>query len=372
MGKVLVFSDYYKPGYKAGGPIKSILNLVQLIENDLDTFIITRNFDIDGIEYPDTKTDSLLSFEQGHIVYLNKISFKNIFKWISSIEPDAIYLNSAFSKFSIIVLMLAKSKLISAKIILAPRGEFQLNALNIKKHKKAVFLSFYKALNMYKGVIFHATDEIEKECIKNITPFNEIKTLMNASFLPNNLSVLEKKENSLRLVFLSRILPNKNLLMALNALNLTNVTVTFDIYGPIEDEEYWGGCLNVIKKLPNNICCNYYGGIKPHEVPNVLSKYHSLFLPTETENFGHVIVEAMSLGLVPIISDQTPWRNLEGKRCGWDLSLDESQLFVSAVEFLYSMNNKLYQEYRQNSYNYIKQRLNLSGLKSQYIELFNL
>jgi glycosyltransferase involved in cell wall biosynthesis len=41
-----------------------------------------------------------------------------------------------------------------------------------------------------------------------------------------------------------------------------------------------------------------------------------------SENFGHVMVEALSAGCPLIISDRTPWRDLETKHIGWDLPLD--------------------------------------------------
>ncbi|MFM7726721.1 MAG: hypothetical protein ACKO7B_08465, partial [Flavobacteriales bacterium] len=38
--KILVFADWFLPGYKAGGPIRSVANLVQTL--DVDFWIVTR------------------------------------------------------------------------------------------------------------------------------------------------------------------------------------------------------------------------------------------------------------------------------------------------------------------------------------------
>ena len=46
------------------------------------------------------------------------------------------------------------------------------------------------------------------------------------------------------------------------------------------------------------------------------------FFPTLGENYGHVIFEALSVGCIPVISDQTPWHEISLKHAGYELSLD--------------------------------------------------
>jgi glycosyltransferase involved in cell wall biosynthesis len=59
---------------------------------------------------------------------------------------------------------------------------------------------------------------------------------------------------------------------------------------------------------------------------------HDLFiLPTLGENYGHVIVEAWAAGVPVLLSDQTPWRGLSGKRIGWDFPLSSPHLFHQAL-----------------------------------------
>ena len=44
--KILVFVDFFLPGYKAGGPITTIENLTNALKDKFDFSIITRNYDL--------------------------------------------------------------------------------------------------------------------------------------------------------------------------------------------------------------------------------------------------------------------------------------------------------------------------------------
>ena len=68
---------------------------------------------------------------------------------------------------------------------------------------------------------------------------------------------------------------------------------------------------------------------------------NDIFLfPTLGENYGHVIFEALSVGCIPIISDQTPWIEIKEKKAGFVLSLNNMNSFVNAVETVARMEAK--------------------------------
>ena len=140
-----------------------------------------------------------------------------------------------------------------------------------------------------------------------------------------------------RLVFISRICRMKNLLLALQALALLapSSQVAFDIYGPMEDAQYWRECESWLAPA-RSITVTYLGALPPERVPETMASYHALLLPTCGENFGHVIHEAMGSGCIPIISNRTPWRGLDALGVGWDLDLDATA-FASAVQRLVDM-----------------------------------
>lgn len=151
----------------------------------------------------------------------------------------------------------------------------------------------------------------------------------------------------LRAVFLSRISPKKNLLGALEMVKQLSIPLTFDIYGVIEDREYWRRCEDEIAELPEHINAGFQRTLLPEEVEEVLAQYDFFFFPTLGENYGHVIREALSAGLPTLISDQTPWCDLAERNAGAALPLHDSQAFVAWIEAFAKLGPEQRQEMRR-------------------------
>lgn len=102
-GKILVFVDWYEPGFKAGGPIRSCVNFVHHMKDSYSLFVFTSDRDMgDGQAYPDVKTDQWIHAETRFELFYASPQFLNwgkIRRMINEISPDFIYLNSMFSIF---------------------------------------------------------------------------------------------------------------------------------------------------------------------------------------------------------------------------------------------------------------------------------
>lgn len=335
--KILCFTAYYLPGYKGGGPIKTIKNLIEHVDGCFSFFLITNNHDLgEKKPYTEIEQDSWSEMGKAKVFYNNSKfkGYKQIFTIITKKNYDIIYLNSFFSfRFSIFPLLLAK--LYRQKVILGPRGEFSEGALSLKSGKKQFFIKLYKFLRLHKGLVFQASSEYEAEDIRralgskvDIQIAEDIGAQEFAEVLPTRAS------ESLKVVFISRISPKKNLLAALEMLRSVQQPVLYHIYGPIEDLEYWAKCEAVISALPSHVQVEHKGELTPDEVVPTLAAYDLFFMPTKGENYGHVIAEALCAGLPILIADTTPWRNLQSQGIGWDLPLNDPNAFSTAIDQL--------------------------------------
>lgn len=365
---ILVFVAYYLPGYKAGGPIRTIDNMVDRLSDYFTFKIITLDRDLGDITpYPGIKQNTWNQVGKAMVYYLKptSISWKNFKRLMKDTSCDLIYLNSFFSwNFTIKPLILRKIGVINKKtpIILAPRGEFSLGAIHLKSFKKKIFLLFSKVFGLYNDIIWQASSEFEKEDIKRVMGKNKeilIAPVIPSLFNEGNVDLLGFKSSGyLKCVFISRISPKKNLKYALELLKNVNGQVEYNIYGPIEDKNYWNECLSIIKSLPENITVTYQGVLAHQDVFKVFTKHHLFLFPTLGENFGHVIIESLTAGCPVIISDQTPWRDLEKEGAGWDLPLGKSELFQKAIQQCINMDKN---EFRLLSRNAKKYGINRSN-----------
>jgi len=341
---ILVLTDWYLPAYKAGGPVKSLAALAYHLKDDYNFYILTTNKDAFSKAALPVKPDEWVSLANGEKVYYisdEKIALSKLASIISQIDYDLVYLNSFFSKhFSIYPLLLKKQGKIKKPVVLAPRGMLGEGALSLKSKKKNLFINLSKLSGIHKNVGWHATSPQEAEEIKKTFGSSAQIHLASNLILPPSQprTNYTKNPGELKICFISRISKKKNLLFALEILkSIDKGKVDFDVYGPAEDFAYNRDCVEFAKHLPKNISVHFKGDLQPHEVEGVLKQNHAFFLPTLNENFGHAIVESMLNGCIPVLSDQTPWKNLKNKGLGWDLSLADKSGFIAAIRELISM-----------------------------------
>jgi glycosyltransferase involved in cell wall biosynthesis len=253
---------------------------------------------------------------------------------IAEVSPQLIYLNSFFSRTTIRVLLgrwLGRWR--SVPILLSPRGEFFAPALAIKRWRKALYIQFVNAMDLLKGVTLQASSEFEKKEIEEHLSWARQRAPRVAANVSDPAKFknveIEKHPGMLKVLFLSRISRNKNLDGALQMLQGLQGHVEFSICGPIGDAAYYKECENLMWKLPQNIAVRYLGDVPHERVPEVLAENHLMFLPSHGENFGHAIAEALAAGRPVLISDRTPWRGLESRKIGADLSLAEPERFTA-------------------------------------------
>jgi glycosyltransferase involved in cell wall biosynthesis len=175
----------------------------------------------------------------------------------------------------------------------------------------------------------------------------------------------------LKLLYLSRIHPIKNLSFLLKVLAQVNAYVELTIGGPIEDANYMQHCELLINALPVHITVIKIGEVPHHKVSEQFKQHHAFVLPSKGEGFGNVILEALASACPVLISDQTPWKNLQSVQAGWDISLFKPDEFVAAIKHLADMNQTDYNRLCQSALAFAKKSMDTNALVIAYRNMLN-
>jgi glycosyltransferase involved in cell wall biosynthesis len=260
---------------------------------------------------------------------------------------------------------------LKAEVVLCPRGALYDSALSVKPWKKTPFLRFFRLLGIHKKIRWHATNQREKAAIERFFPGSRVfiaDNLPNAN-QPEFVSV-PKSAGKVKCIFIARIVPIKNLLFLLQALDKVRAEVELTVIGPVEDKEYWEICQKAIAGLPANIRVSYEGPKRNDQLMSILHSHHLSILPTTGENFGHSIFEAFLAGRPVLISDQTPWLNLPAQKAGWDLPLTDPAAFARVIEEVGAWDQSLFDEWALSSWQYARDFIKNPELTRQYLNLF--
>ncbi len=377
---VLIFTPYFLPGYKAGGPIRSLKNLIDHLSDKIHFKVITPDHDLgDTKPYDGIVSDAWNKISGIDTYYIsdNKRNFFQIAKIIRNTNHDIRYYNSFFYPYLTIFPLLAeKLRLITHKpSVLAPRGELAPAALQSSKNKKKPYLKFVHFFKLYERLHWQVTSKFEKTQLLNLFPIKSDMVAVIAN-LPPKIKVdlsyrhSNKQIGKLRLVFVSRIAPKKNLLGALDFLRKVKGQITFDIYGPKEDKNYFDKCMKQKEYLPHEIVVNYRGPLKHEQIEEVLRQYDFLFFPSFDENFGHIILESFIAGTPVIISDRTPWLDLDRDHAGWAIPLEDNNLFVHILNECVRMDRDTHQQLCNGALRKAQMYLNNARLVEQTYEMF--
>lgn len=360
---LIVCASFY-PAFKSGGPVRSITNLIELLDTKYHFDVFTADRDLgDYKPFSAINTNSWDNKYRSSNVFYSSHNYSLIFgykKILSKNNYDLIYLNSFFGfRFTIRFMMLFFLGLLKIKsIVLAPRGELTFGAMKISPTKKYFYLKFFKLFGLHKKITFHFTSKGEAK--EALTFLGNVDYLL----IPNMHDRIppykekSKKENRLEIVFLSRISPKKNLKAIIKTLMLIETgDIHFTIAGVIDDQGYWSECNSLIANLPKNIKINFRGPIGREQVQKVFEKSHLFFLPTFNENYGHAIVEAMVNSNLVMLSDQTPWSDVinHGSYIG---GVNDISYYVARIKRLIKMNQNEFNSLTVQTYDFCFSKLN--------------
>ncbi|KAB7743334.1 glycosyltransferase [Nostocoides sp. F2B08] len=333
--QVLAFAPFYLPGFKGGGPIRSMAEILRALPSTVSVLLVTSDRDLgDGQPYPGLSS-TVVADRHHRIYYWDRASAKSwwhLSRLVVGPRFELLFLNSLWSpSFSMLPWFLARGRLIRTEhLVVAPRGELSPGALGIKARKKRLALATWGRLVARSAPVWQVSSEMERDDVRRVFPSADVVQQPDSRG-PEPMDLVESGPEP-RFAFVSRISPKKNLLFLLESLRRCRETVTLDVYGPTEDAAYWGRCTAKIGEMPPNVRVRYAGTLGSDQVQSRLATYDAFLFPTLGENFGFVIPESLSAGCPVVCSPHTPWTALLDSGCGTVVSVDAPSEWAAEID----------------------------------------
>ncbi len=373
----------YLPGTKSAGVTMSVSQMVKSLYPNVKFNILTEDRDIgDTVPYQNVELEKWTSYKEASVFYSHKYiqSLSYFKKVIKSIDFDVYYINGFYNfKDNARFFLLYWLRLIPQKpIIIAPRGIFSMGEYSSHNFVRKIYRRLFELSGLLKKTTWHATAQTEEEDIRkgfvskqiNI----EIIQNMNDTKVLEKPSSLQKSNGEIKILFISRISAKKNIKLALNALKSVKGNASFDIYGMIgteEDRLYWKECEQIIASLPANIKCKYHGEVAHEKTAELFQSHHVFLFPTHGENYGHVITESIANGCPLILSDMTPWNDIQQNKAGYVIPLKNESEYTSALQKFIDMSQEEWSSYQLNTLRYAAHRLNSEEIAKKYLNFFS-
>ncbi|NQW41976.1 MAG: glycosyltransferase family 4 protein [Bacteroidetes bacterium] len=375
---IYIFSDWYVPGFKAGGPIQSVYNLATLLSKTNNVKIITRNTDYGNTNaFQDIQSDEWITIAPQHnVLYLSakNTSIKTIKSICLEAKNSPVIINGIFSFWFSILPLFYTNTYNCHKIIVAVRGMLHKSALSVKPIKKHIFLAFARGFGLYKKSTFLATSEIEKNEIEKILGKVNIKIAPNIPISTIDINEIESKsfknsDNELRLLFLGRIAPEKNPLTVLQVLQVIKYPVSITFIGSSIDSNYQMQFEDGLKKLPSNVKHTWIKELPHQEITTIFKQTDVMVLPSLGENFGHAIFESFANAVPVIIGNNTPWRDIEQNNGGIEVKPNDIEVIFTAISLFNNMTNQSYKIWQLGALNIAQSYFEHTNFETAYTSI---
>lgn len=379
--KICIVSSSFYPATFYGGPISATWDLSRkLAKNGIEVYVSTTN--ANGEEQLDIKTNEYIRKENIFVKYyreqiINRLSLSFILGiWSDIKKVDVVYIQYLFHYT--VLFSLFFSVLLKKKIILSPRGSFSTFTLsNQLTLIKSVWLSLFFRL-FYKKIIWQASSYLEEEDIKRRFP-NAIVEIINDGIDFSSFQDFE-------------VLSKEDILIRYTANKFTDISVIFFSMGRLHEIKGFdvmidafslylkgdknakliiaGGDDGVRSQLENQISDLHInesvfliGEVGFEDKKVLLNNCDYFTLASEFESFGIVIAEALACGKPMVLSNKTPWHDLEINKCGI-LADNEKGSFFNA--FTKIVNTKYDSKVIKN---YVRSNYDLEVIVDRFIKI---
>lgn len=240
-------------------------------------------------------------------------------------RPDVIHDNGIWLPHNHALSRFAREA--SIPRVVSPRGMLSPWAKKHKRLKKELAWFIYQKTDLRTASCLHATSEGEASDLRSLFVRPPI-----ISVIPNGLDTALRSASSKRVspvqtvtsntrtkkaLFLGRLYPVKGLDILLEAWSkIRPPGWTLLVVGP-DEASHLADLRRLCNALHLRDCVEFHGAVSGVEKECVFSQAKLFILPSLSESFGMVVLEAMARGIPVMVSNAAPWPEVKARNLGW-------------------------------------------------------
>ena len=291
----------------------------------------------------------------------------NLRKALQQSDADIFHTNGLWRYCNHITAVVARQK--GKPFVLTPHGMLYPQALDQSKWQKRLLHTAMFDRDIRSASCIHVTCEEEMNVIRALGYTNPIAVIGNP--VPEAL-VKESvpKTNKLTFGYLGRLHPRKHVERLMEAMTLLSEKEKEQcellIMGS-GDPDYEKSLRERAAEMPN---IRFLGFVEGEEKERQLAAIHALFVPSDFENFGMIVTEALRAGTPVFAGTGTPWRLLNEKGCGW-WQKPTPENMASVMREIITMNLKNLDEMGRIGQQLVTERFSDKAVAQQMSELYH-
>ena len=315
--------------------------------------------------------------------------------------PDVVHLHSTWNRY--VHAMARWSRARGIPYVISPHGALTPWALRYKWWKKWPALLLYQYSDFRHAAAFHVTVAEEEADVRRLRLRQPICTAPLGVTLP---SILPQDNPFHDILSLGRIHPKKNLESLLDAWHLLSPEMRrgwrIILAGPDDvghqavlakhaaslgfttrdlttevafgKKQIEGGAevpAEVFQtKLADCAADVVFTGSVYSEAKEYLYQSAQLFaLPSHSENFGYVVLEALAAGTPVIASTGTPWQTLPQNHCGWWVDCSPKNLADTLAQAM-TLPQETYSQMQDTARQFVRQNYSWQTTAQKLLDLY--
>lgn len=297
---------------------------------------------------------------------------KNMSRFLENSDYDLYHTNGMWMHINHSTCAVARRK--GRPYIITPHGMLYPEALARSAWKKWPLRKLWFDRDIHEASCIHATCQKEMENIRLLGYKGPVAVIGNPVAVPGFTEELLAVRSGKVVPFwsvsiLGRLHPIKkieNLLYGVASTSVKNLDVFVIGKG---DDNYELFLKSEAQRLGIANHVHFLGFLNGFDKYSRLAMTDALFVPSDMENFGMIIPEALIVGTPVMASFGTPWEALNTERCGWWCD-NSPESIASVINELYSMTGEERLMMGKRGRDYILQSFASEIVAKQMLELY--